>query len=179
MQYNSEIKTIAWVEEENLSRMIDQKIIPHKFEFFDAKTCEQMYVAIKDMIVRGAPAIGIAGAHGVVLAALELQKQNLDFQTFKIELTKKADYLKSSRPTAVNLAWALEKQMGVLNTCSSIDEAIKKLTENGIKVENEDIEINKKIGEYGATLVPKKGATIPDGYYLDLTFHTDPRLYLV
>ena len=109
-----------------LSRMIDQKIIPHKFEFFDAKTCEQMYVAIKDMIVRGAPAIGIAGAHGVVLAALELQKQNLDFQTFKAELAKKADYLKSSRPTAVNLAWALEKQMGVLNTCSSINEAIKK-----------------------------------------------------
>ena len=160
MEYNSNIKTIQWIENENVSRMIDQKIIPHEFKFVDVKTSEEMYFAIKDMIVRGAPAIGIAGADGVVLAALELKKTTNSYEKFVSELNEKAKYLKSSRPTAVNLMWAIDKQINLLKECKTIDEAIEKLTKNAIKLENEDIEINKKIGDNGAKLVPKKGATI-------------------
>lgn len=157
MAFESKIKTIEWVD--NKSRMINQLLLPKKFELVDITTCEEMFYAIKDMIVRGAPAIGIAGAHGVSLAGIEL-KNIKDKTLFLSELNKKAEYLKSSRPTAVNLAWAVDKQMELANSSKSdIDKIVEELIANGIKLENEDIEINKKMGEYGASVVPK-GATI-------------------
>ena len=158
MAFESKIKTIEWVE--NASRMIDQTILPYEFKTVDVKTAEEMYFAIKDMIVRGAPAIGIAGAHGVSLAAIELAKTTTDKTDFLKKLDEKAEYLKSSRPTAVNLMWAVDKQMELANSIQGNIEEIKNaLVENGIKLENEDIEINKKMGDYGAEVVPK-GATI-------------------
>ena len=119
-----------------------------------------MFHAIKDMIVRGAPAIGIAGAHGVSLVAIELSKISNDRTTFLSKLKEKAEYLKSSRPTAVNLMWAVDKQVELaLNIQGDVQEITKALISNGIKMENEDIEINKRMGDYGAEVVPK-GATI-------------------
>ncbi len=158
MTFESKIKTIEWVD--NISRIIDQTILPYEFKTVDIKTSDEMYNAIKDMLVRGAPAIGIAGVHGMVLAAIELGEKIKDKKLFLEELNKKAQYLKSSRPTAVNLMWGVDKQMKLAkNTNGSIEEIIKNLKENGIKLENEDIEINKKMGDYGASVVPK-GATI-------------------
>ena len=158
MAFESKIKTIEWVD--NKSRMIDQTILPYEFKTVDISTAEEMYYAIKDMIVRGAPAIGIAGAHGVSLAAIELSKTETDKNIFLKKLQEKADYLKSSRPTAVNLMWAVDKQMKLaLEINGSIETIANALIENGIKLENEDIEINKKMGDYGAEVVPK-GATI-------------------
>lgn len=158
MAFESKIKTIEWVE--NKSRMIDQTILPYEFKTVDITTAEEMYHAIKDMIVRGAPAIGIAGAHGVSLAAIELAKSTSDKTTFLTLLKEKAEYLKSSRPTAVNLMWAVDKQMELAkSTNDDIKDIVDALVKNGIKLENEDIEINKKMGDYGAEVVPK-GATI-------------------
>lgn len=158
MAFESKIKTIEWVD--NISRMIDQTILPYEFKTVDIKTAEEMYTAIKDMIVRGAPAIGIAGAHGVSLAAIELSKTTSNRTEFLEKLEQKAQYLKSSRPTAVNLMWAVDKQMELANSIeNSVEEIKNTLIQNGIKLENEDIEINKKMGDYGAEVVPK-GATI-------------------
>ena len=158
MAFESKIKTIEWVD--NKSRMIDQTILPYEFKTVDITTAQEMYFAIKDMIVRGAPAIGIAGAHGVSLAAIELSKNETDKNNFLKKLQEKADYLKSSRPTAVNLMWAVDKQMKLAKEIDgNIETLTKALIENGIKLENEDIEINKKMGDYGAEVVPK-GATI-------------------
>ncbi len=158
MVFESKIKTIEWVND--VSRMIDQRILPKEFKLVDVKTADEMYVAIKDMIVRGAPAIGIAGVHGVALAAIELSKTISDKTEFLNKLKTKAEYLKSSRPTAVNLMWGVDKQIELAcHTDGSPDEITKVLIENGIKLENEDIEINKKMGDYGAEVVPK-GATI-------------------
>ena len=150
-------KTIEWIKEKNVSRMIDQTIIPYEYKKVDIATSNDMYDAIKTMIVRGAPAIGIAGAHGVVLAAIE----NKNSKNFYDDVKAKADYINSSRPTAVNLHWAITIQLELIknNLDKSNDEIIDLLVENAIKLENEDIEINKKIGEYGATIIPK-GATI-------------------
>lgn len=157
-KFESKIKTIEWVD--NCSKMVDQTKFPYEFKYVEIKTGDEMYDAIKTMIVRGAPAIGIAGAHGVVLYALELEKQNLSFSDFKNELLKKADYIVTSRPTAVNLYWAVEKQKNIIKNCASdIKTLIEDLKSNGKKLELEDIEINKKIGDYGAEVVPK-GATI-------------------
>ncbi len=158
MEFNSKIKTIEWVDDR--SRMIDQRLLPKELKFFEAKTVKQMYDAIKDMIVRGAPAIGIAGAHGVSLAAIELSKKYKEKCSFLNALKEKTEFLKSARPTAVNLSWAADKQFELAkSTNGSVEETVKALIDNGIKLENEDIEINKKMGEYGAEIVPK-GATI-------------------
>ena len=157
-QFESKIRTIEWVDD--CSRMVDQTKFPYEFNYIDIKTGDDMFDAIRTMIVRGAPAIGIAGAHGVVLYAQELQKKNLSFDEFKKELLLKSDYIVTSRPTAVNLYWAVEKQKDIIKNCNSdIETLIDELKINGKKLELEDIEINKKIGDYGAMVVPK-GATI-------------------
>ena len=157
-EFKSKIKTIEWVN--NASRMVDQTLIPYEYKMVDIKTANEMFDAIRTMIVRGAPAIGIAGAHGVALAAMEIAAKTNDKAEFIEKLKQYAEYLKSSRPTAVNLMWAVDKQFELAkNSEKSVDETVKMLIENGIKLENEDIEINKKIGDNGAKLV-KKGATI-------------------
>ncbi|MCQ2754697.1 MAG: S-methyl-5-thioribose-1-phosphate isomerase [bacterium] len=151
------MKTIEWVD--GYSRMVDQTVIPYEYKFINVTSGDDMYNAIKTMIVRGAPAIGIAGAHGVVLYAQALEHSS-SVEEFKAKLIEKAQYMKTSRPTAVNLMWACEKQIEIIkNSNSDIKGIIEELTENAIKLENEDIEINKKIGEYGSEVVPK-GATI-------------------
>ena len=156
--FNSKIRTIEWID--TYSKMVDQTKFPEHFEYVNITNGQDMFDAIKTMIVRGAPAIGIAGAHGIVLYAQELEKQNLSREEFVTELLKKADYMASARPTAVNLMWAVEKQKEIIrNSKSDIHSLIEELKVNGKKLENEDIEINKKIGDYGAEVVPK-GATI-------------------
>lgn len=158
MEFKSKIKTIEWVND--CSRMVNQTLVPYEYKMVDIKTSKDMFDAIRNMIVRGAPAIGIAGAHGVVLAAMEIEKKTQDKTEFLAELQKHAEYLKSARPTAVNLMWAVDKQLELAkNSTKSIAEIVEDLKENGIKLENEDVEINKKIGDFGAELV-KKGATI-------------------
>lgn len=158
-EFKSNIKTIEW--KNNVSRMIDQTVVPYELKYVDIKTGQEMFDAIQTMIVRGAPAIGIAGAHGVVLYALEgVNEGTISREEFISKLIKKAEYLKSSRPTAVNLRWAVDKQIELVkNSKSDIKGIISELTENGIKLENEDIEINKRIGNFGAEVVPQ-GATI-------------------
>jgi len=156
-QFQSKIKTIEWID--TYSRMVDQTKFPHEYTYVDIKTGQEMFDAIKTMIVRGAPAIGIAGAHGVTLYAQEIAQKNMQFEEFKKELLEKCDYLVSSRPTAVNLYWAVEKQKEIIFKSENIEELINSLKINGKKIELDDIEINKKIGDYGAMVVPK-GATI-------------------
>lgn len=156
--FKSKIKTIEWVE--NYSKMVDQTLLPEEFKYVNITTGDSMYEAIKTMIVRGAPAIGVAGAHGVVLYAQELAKENISRDEFINKLLKKADYMASSRPTAVNLMWAVKKQKEIVKKSQSdIKGIVEELKANAIKLENEDIEINKKIGDFGAEVVPK-GATI-------------------
>lgn len=161
--FQSNIRTIQWIKDDslgNVSRMVDQTLFPYEYKYVDIKTGQQMYDAIQTMIVRGAPAIGISGAHGVALYALEIEKENLSREDFISKLIEKSKYLASSRPTAVNLQWAVEKQLEIVkNSTFDIEGIVKELIENGIKLELEDIEINKKIGDFGAEVVPK-GATI-------------------
>ncbi len=158
MTFTSKIKTIEWVD--NISRLIDQTILPHEFKTVDIRTCEQMYNAIKTMIVRGAPAIGIAGAQGISLAAIELSKITNDVSEFLKLLEQKAQYMKSARPTAVNLMWAVDKQMKIAYSInSSVSQITQAIIANGKKMELDDIEINKKLGDFGAEIIPK-GATI-------------------
>ena len=157
-EFTSKIRTIEWID--NYSKMVDQTKFPYSFEYVNITNGQDMFDAIKTMIVRGAPAIGIAGAHGVVLYAQELAKEDLSREEFVSKLLEKADYMASARPTAVNLMWAVEKQKEIIrNSKSDVKTLIEELKINGKKLEEEDIAINKKIGDYGAEVVPK-GATI-------------------
>ena len=159
-EFHSKIKTVEWIKTGDLkgvSRMVDQTLIPYEYKKVDIKTTEQMYNAIKTMIVRGAPAIGISGAHGAALCAIELLEKNE--KNFTEELKKGIEYINSSRPTAVNLSWALNEQLKIIDKGGTKEDITRAIIENAIKLENEDIEINKKIGDFGAQIVPK-GATI-------------------
>lgn len=159
-EFHSKIKTVEWVKTTDLkgvSRMVDQTLIPYEYKKVDITTAKQMYDAIKTMIVRGAPAIGISGAHGAALCAIELLEKKSE--NFVEELKKGIDYLNSSRPTAVNLSWALNEQLKIVNKGGTDEQITKALIDNAIKLENEDIAINKRIGDFGAAIVPK-GATI-------------------
>lgn len=148
-------KTIEWIYENDFgySLLIDQTILPFEYKRVKIKTADEMYLAIKNMIVRGAPAIGIAGAHGAALGAIEL----IDEDNFIEKLFNKMDYINSSRPTAVNLSWAIKEQKNIVlkNKDKTNKEITLELIKNAVKLENEDIEINKKIGEFGASVVPK------------------------
>ena len=157
-EFHSKIKTIEWVD--NYSKMVDQTLLPYEFKYVKITDGDKMYDAIKTMVVRGAPAIGVAGAHGVALYGQELAKKHLSRAEFIDELLAKADYMASSRPTAVNLMWAVEKQKNIIRTSKSdIEGIVQELILNGKRLEDEDIAINKKIGDNGAEVVPK-GASI-------------------
>lgn len=158
MAFESKIRPIEWVD--GYSRMVDQTVIPYEYKFINITTGDDMFDAIRNMIVRGAPAIGIAGAHGIVLYAQEGRRKYNDIGVFKRWLREKADYMATSRPTAVNLMWACAEQKKIIeNSNSDIDGLIKELTEKAIEIEKDDIVRCKKIGDYGAEVVPK-GATI-------------------
>lgn len=163
MEFQSKIRTIEWVG--TYSRLADQTVLPYEYKLVNITSGDDMYDAIKNMVVRGAPAIGIAGAHAVILFAqekhTELKNISSDIRKEFIDwLLDKAEYVKTSRPTAVNLMWAVDKQIEIIkNSKSDIEGIIEELKTNAIKLERDDIETNKKIGEFGAEIV-QKGASI-------------------
>ena len=116
-EFISKIRTIQWID--TYSRMVNQTLFPYEFKYEDITTGQEMFDAIRNMIVRGAPAIGIAGAHGVVLYAQELEKENLTREEFIRKLLEKADYMATSRPTAVKLMWAVKKQKDLIQNSHS------------------------------------------------------------
>lgn len=127
------IETLYW--KDNTLFLLDQTILPHKIEYCECKTYKDVIDAIKTMKVRGAPAIGVSAAYAMALA--EINEKNL---------IKAGNEIKSARPTAVNLFWAVDKVLkSVHNGNSAVDTAIQ--------MEKDDIIINKKIGEYGNTII--------------------------
>lgn len=145
------IKTIQWKNDSLI--LIDCRELPMKEEYLVCKDYNTLVMAIKTLAVRGAPAIGVSAAYGVVLASIEAKDR--DKESF-IDYIKKAILeLSETRPTAVNLFWSLNRMDKKLNTLLSLSkEDIKKeLLIEAHKIYNEDIETNKKIGIYGNQIV--------------------------
>ena len=103
-----------WVDENDkkVIRIIDQRYLPHQFVIKDLKTSDDVAMVIKEMAVRGAPLIGVAAAFGIYLAALEAPNDE-GFDTY---IKKAAEKLNATRPTAVNLSWAIEEQLKLINS---------------------------------------------------------------
>lgn len=152
-----EIKTLEFKDEKLF--LVDQRKLPNSYEIFVCETYKDVDFAIKDMVVRGAPAIGASGAYGVVLGAKEFK--SLDKDSFITKMKEVLEVLNVSRPTAVNLMWGIKRMRSVLedNIELSPEEIYEKLKEEGNKIAKEDVEINKAMGKHGNTLVPQK-ATI-------------------
>ncbi|HCO29558.1 MAG TPA: S-methyl-5-thioribose-1-phosphate isomerase [Lachnospiraceae bacterium] len=138
-------KTLEWKNKELI--LIDQTKLPNEVEFVTLNTLQGVFDSIKDMIVRGAPAIGVTAAYGVAIAANNIAIDTVE--EFKAELLKQCEYLETARPTAVNLSWAIhEMEKVVANyTGDSVEELKKQLEEAAIDIHNSDIAINKAIGE--------------------------------
>ena len=151
------IKTVEYVD--GIVRMIDQTRLPVEKVFIDCKTIDDVANAIKTMIIRGAPAIGVSAAMGVSLAAEMIQADN--FEKFYTQLENKCLNLAQSRPTAVNLAWAIERMKSVARESKSlsISELKKRLKQESIDICKEDIESNMAMGSFGQTLI-NDGSTV-------------------
>ena len=145
------IKAIEYVD--GVVRMIDQTLLPTEKVFVDCKTIEDVGHAIKTMIIRGAPAIGVAAAMGVSLGADTITASNFD--EFYGAIKKQCDQLGKSRPTAVNLAWAINRMKQVAKDSKNlpVSELKARLKEESLTILTEDISINKAMGQHGQTLV--------------------------
>lgn len=140
-------------------RLLDQTKLPGEVVWVECKTYEDVATAIRDMIVRGAPAIGVTAAYGVAIGALAVDTNSREI--FFRELDKICDVIRKTRPTAVNLFWAIDRVYGkaVSNKDKSVSEIKDIILNEASLMELEDIEINKKIGYYGNSLI-KAGWTI-------------------
>jgi methylthioribose-1-phosphate isomerase len=138
-----------WLKEGNpeIVQVIDQRKLPFQFEIFELKTVEDAFFAIKEMMVRGAPLIGVTAAYGIYLAILNFIEG--DFEKY---ISEKADYLKSSRPTAVNLAFAVDEMVKfILSNPDS--ELVQKVLQKATSLKEKEIEFSDKIGEFGLRII--------------------------
>jgi methylthioribose-1-phosphate isomerase len=144
--------TIRWVGDR--VRMIDQRRLPQELVYIDCRTAESVAEAIRNMTIRGAPAIGAAAGFGMALAAM--QSVAGDATRLLDDLEKAGEILKASRPTAVNLQWAVERMRARLSDPSlQTAEAIRSAAIREARaIADEDVEINRRIGLNGLSLVP-------------------------
>jgi methylthioribose-1-phosphate isomerase len=145
------VETLRWVDDH--LEMIDQRILPREFVYLKYYSAAQVAEGIKTMVVRGAPAIGCAAAYGVALEALQFKLQTS--QDFKIALENAFEVLAASRPTAVNLFWALKRMKTVLAECAKQPpgKIAQRLLEEAHIVSAEDVAINRAMGAHGAKLL--------------------------
>lgn len=153
----SSFKTIEWKDDRVL--MIDQRKLPVEEVYVECLTFEDVARAIKEMVIRGAPAIGVAAAMGIALGAVKNGRK--DKTEFLADLKKVSSVISGTRPTAVNLFWAAKRMMGLVdeNRDKDIGWIKMRLVQEAKEIYEEDIEICKRIGMVGAELI-KDGATI-------------------
>lgn len=148
---NLRVQTLRWHDDR--LELLDQRLLPTLVEYCKAVTAQDVAQAIRAMIVRGAPAIGCAAAYGVALAARQLR---LGSRTdFFAGMERAFEVLSASRPTAVNLFWALQRMRGVLQQVQEQDTSIiaEVLLDEAHSVLAEDIETNRELGAHGAQLL--------------------------
>ncbi len=150
------LPTIAW--EDDAVVMIDQRKLPASEIYVRCKTAPEVARAIRTMVIRGAPAIGVAAAMGL---ALGMQKSTVTgTQRFAAEFQKLCDLMAATRPTAVNLFWAIERMKRVLGDAvragAGVDQLKARLRDEALAIEREDVEACRTMGRHGAQFVPEQ-----------------------
>ncbi|HEX59868.1 MAG TPA: S-methyl-5-thioribose-1-phosphate isomerase [Methanomicrobia archaeon] len=138
-------RTIEWDDERNVIKMVDQTLLPARLEVLECGDVDSLIKAIKEMKIRGAPALGVAGAFGVALATFNAN-------SFE-DVEEAARKLSTARPTAVNLSYGVSRAMQRVRAAKSLEEARRAALEEAKKMAEEDVATNRKIGEYGANLL--------------------------
>src|SRR5438309_11355827 len=138
------IKTVEWTNEG--VRMLDQRLLPNEEKYLTLRSYEEVADAIKKMVVRGAPAIGVSAAMGLALGAS--QSVGTSVADLEFDFNFMCKVMAATRPTAVNLFWAIERMRGVIAKAKSenirdVEEIQKRLTEEALLIYNEDIEANR------------------------------------
>ena len=146
-----EQETVSLSPDGTALRIIDQTRLPGELTLIDLHTQPEIWTAIQRLQVRGAPAIGVAAAYGLYLAGREISTH--EPTEFRRKLHGAAEYLASSRPTAVNLRWALDRMEAAVAELSSVSEIRAALLRESHAIHDEDIRVCEKIGEYGLELV--------------------------
>ncbi len=146
------MRTVEWNYATSQFQMIDQRLLPGEFKVAVFDDYQEVAQAITDMVVRGAPAIGAAAAFGLALAAQ--QSAAKDAANLRADLIAASDYLKEARPTAVNLAWALDRILGATaDIQGGADDLREAVLAEAQKIADEDVEINKRMAAHGAALI--------------------------
>jgi len=150
MQVNRKNYQTIWIHPDNkqIIQVIDQRKLPFEFQIIDLKTAVDAFEAIKNMTVRGAPLIGVTGAYGIYLGLI-----SGDDDHWKDNLYKTAEYLKSSRPTAVNLAILIDEMMDHLAICTTKKMACDLALEEANRMKSREIAWSEAIGNFGCELI--------------------------
>ncbi len=151
MKIDGKQYTGIWLDENNNEtvNIIDQRFLPHRLEIINISNYIEMTDAIKEMKLRGAPLIGVAGAFAVYLALIDIRNEKFE----EYELDKIIEEIINARPTAVNLSWAVKKIEKEIIHSDSIEEKIAQARNSALNIMNFEIESCKKIGEFGVKII--------------------------
>ncbi len=149
----SQLSVIKLSEDQTKLIILDQTQLPNHTNYLELSTKEELWNAIKLLQVRGAPAIGVFAGYAIYVLARQIQA--IDYSSFYEEFHQLKEYLNSSRPTAVNLSWALNRQekLVIAHENESIPTIISLLLQEAIAIDKENYDMNRKIAEYGVTLL--------------------------
>lgn len=155
------IKTVEWTKE-GVS-MLDQRLLPTEEKYLILRSYEEVAEAIKKMVVRGAPAIGVSAAMGLALGAS--QSVGTSVADLEFDFKYMCDVMGATRPTAVNLFWAIERMRGVIAKAKSeqirdVEEVKSRLVTEALAIFEQDIESNRALGRYGAELIPDNATVL-------------------
>ncbi|HEY6154791.1 MAG TPA: S-methyl-5-thioribose-1-phosphate isomerase [Candidatus Udaeobacter sp.] len=142
-------------EDERVVQLIDQRLLPHDFVIEEVRNAEQMATAIREMHVRGAGLIGASAGYGMYLAALEAAQRN----SFDEHMIGAAAQLRATRPTAVNLSWAIERQLQTIAAGKTADEKVALALRTADSIADEDAEHCRMIGQHGLALIQRIAET--------------------
>jgi methylthioribose-1-phosphate isomerase len=143
------VRTIEW--KDGVVKTVDQTKLPTRTVFLEMTNCDEVAMAIRTLQVRGAPLLGAAAAYGLALTAYHSEAR--DKGRLLEELEAAAKVLRQTRPTAVNLFWALERVMKEARKEETLADVVEAVVEEAEKISAEDIEVNRRIGEHGAELL--------------------------
>jgi methylthioribose-1-phosphate isomerase len=153
------IKTVEWTDEG--VRMIDQRLLPNEEKYLVLRSCEEVADAIRDMAVRGAPAIGVSAALGLAVGIKQAVATNT--ADLRYDFDYMCDLMSGTRPTAVNLFWGIERMRRAFDRAAAetddVHEIKRRLVAEAVSVHEEDIESNRRLGRFGGELIPD-GATV-------------------
>jgi methylthioribose-1-phosphate isomerase len=155
------IKTVAWTKD-GVS-MLDQRLLPTEEKYLMLRSYDEVAEAIKKMVVRGAPAIGVSAAMGLALGAS--QSVGTSVADLEFDFKYMCEVMGATRPTAVNLFWAIERMRAVIKKAKAekivdVEEVKKRLVEEAIAIFNEDIASNRALGRFGAELIPDNSTVL-------------------